>query len=74
MYVDAGIGGLGVLVRAGLVMPPSLVRSTVEAALALLIVDRRRDISVARCKSCVKVSAAGLVCNALVKRDSFRLP
>ena len=34
------------LVLAGLVIPPSLVRSAVDAALALLSVDRRRDNSV----------------------------
>lgn len=54
-----GIGGLGVLVRAGLVNPPSLVSSAVEARLALLIIDRRRDKSVVTCISDL-VSASGL--------------
>lgn len=34
------------LVRAGLVRPPSLVSSAVEVMLALLIIDLRRDKSV----------------------------
>lgn len=38
----SGMGGLGVLVRAGLVKPVSLVRSAVEAKLTLLAMDRRR--------------------------------
>jgi hypothetical protein len=48
-YVAAGKGGLGVLVRAGLVRPPSLVSSAVEARLALLIIDLRRDKSIDTC-------------------------
>jgi hypothetical protein len=48
VYVVLGKGGLGVFVRAGLVKPPSLVSSAVDAdaRLALLIIDRRRDKSV----------------------------
>jgi hypothetical protein len=38
----SGIGGLGVFVRQGLVIPVSLVRSAVEAILTLLVIDRRR--------------------------------
>jgi len=41
-----GKGGLGVFVLAGLVRPPSLVSSAVDAMLALLIIDRRRVRSV----------------------------
>jgi len=41
-----GGGGLGVFERAGLVTPDaSLIRSTVEAALMLLVMERRRTVS-----------------------------
>lgn len=66
-----GRGGLGVFVRAGLVRPPSLVRSAVDARLALLVVDLLRVISVATCISGLKVSDSGLVRRAFVRRDSF---
>lgn len=59
MYVAFGKGGLGVFVRAGLVKPPSLVSSAVEARLALLIIDLRRDKFVATCISGF-VSVSGL--------------
>lgn len=70
VYVAFGRGGLGVFVRAGLVNPPSLVSSAVEARLALLIIDLRRDKSVATCISGF-VSASGLW-SALVRSDSVR--
>ena len=56
-YVVLGGGGLGVLVRAGLVRPPSLVSSAVEARLALLINDRRRDKVVVTCRGCSRLVA-----------------
>lgn len=69
-----GQGGLGVFVRAGLVIPPSLVSSAVDAPLALLCVeadDCARDAG--------RVSAvekdfcrSGLVWKACVRRDSLR--
>jgi hypothetical protein len=70
--VSVGKGGLGVLVREGLVCPPSLVSSAVDAELALLFIDRRRDNSVVICTSgFFKTSGSG-VFRALVSRDSFR--
>lgn len=71
VYVVFGGGGLGVLVRDGLVSPPSLVSSAVEGRLALLIIDRRRDRFVGRCSSGFDVSGSG-VFSALVSSDSFR--
>jgi hypothetical protein len=65
-----GGGGLGVLVREGLVSP-SLVSSAVDAKLVLLIIDRRRDKSVLTCMSGFEVVSSGLF-NAIVSRDSFR--
>jgi hypothetical protein len=41
----SGIGGLGVLVRDGLVRPVSLVKSAVEATETLLAMDRLRSAS-----------------------------
>jgi hypothetical protein len=41
----SGGGGLGVLVREGLVRPVSLVKSAVEATLALLAMERLRSAS-----------------------------
>jgi hypothetical protein len=67
----AGGGGLGVLVREGLVSP-SLVSSAVDAMLALLIMDRRRDKSVLIRTAGFEVVVSGLF-NAIVSRDSFRL-
>ena len=64
-----GGGGLGVLVREGLVNP-SLVSSAVDAKLALLITDRRRDRSVFTCTSGFEVGWSG-VFSAFVRSDSF---
>jgi hypothetical protein len=72
VYVDLGMGGLGVFVRAGLVNPPSLVSSAVEAKLALLIIDRRRVRSVVNRISDFAASFSGTFWNALVRRDSLR--
>jgi hypothetical protein len=71
MYLDIGNFGLGVSVRAGLVIPPSLVRSTVDA-LVLLIDDRRQAISVLIEISGFTVTAVELAWKALVNRDSLR--
>ena len=67
--IPFGGGGLGVLVREGLVSP-SLVSSAVDAKLVLLIIDRRRDKSVWICTSGFDVVSSG-VFNAIVSRDSF---
>lgn len=72
VYVDLGMGGLGVFVRAGLVNPPSLVSSAVEAKLALLIMDRRRVRSVANWISDFAASFSGVFWNAFVRSDSLR--
>lgn len=72
VYADLGMGGLGVFVRAGLVKPPSLVSSAVEAKLALLIIDRRRVRSVVKCISDFAASFSGAFWNALVRSDSLR--
>ena len=68
-----GKGGLGVFVLAGLVRPPSLVSSAVDAMLALLIIDRRRVRSVVMWISdlWISVSCSG-AWNAFVRSDSFR--
>lgn len=73
VYASLGGGGLGVFVRAGLVNPPSLVSSAVEARLALLIMDRRRVRSVLTRMgaSWFELIMSGLL-RALVKRDSLR--
>jgi hypothetical protein len=73
VYGILGKGGLGVLVRAGLVSPPSLVSSAVDAILALLIIDLRRDKSVAICITGFRSSTSGCS-RALVRRDTFRSP
>jgi hypothetical protein len=65
-----GGGGLGVLVRDGLVNP-SLVSSAVDARLALLIIDRRRDRCVLTCTSAFWWVVSGFF-NARVSSDSFR--
>jgi hypothetical protein len=65
-----GKGGLGVVVRAGLVSPPSLVRSAVEMLLTTLWFD------VVDCARLIEVSTAetprrlGLVSSAFVRSDS----
>lgn len=69
--IPAGGGGLGVLVREGLVSP-SLVSSAVDAMLVLLIIDRRRDKSVLIWTSGFEVVGSGFF-RAIVSRDSFRL-
>ena len=61
VYVVLGRGGLGVFVRAGLVRPPSLVSSAVDARLALLIIDRRRMRSVLTLTSGLYASFSGLL-------------
>ena len=71
MYPVFGKGGLGVLVRDGLVNPPSLVSSAVDAKLALLSIDRRRDNSVVTWISGLDASTSGLF-KARVRSDSFR--
>lgn len=65
-----GGGGLGVLVREGLVSP-SLVSSAVDAMLALLIMDLRRARSGMICKSGFEVGCS-VVFSAIVRRDAFR--
>lgn len=55
------------MVLAGLVIPPSLVRSAVDAALPILIDDLRREISVA-----IRISGFTSYAKALVRSDSFR--
>lgn len=72
--VALGYGGLGVFVRAGLVSPPSLVSSAVDARLALLIIDRRRARSFEICISDLRISASvGDVWKAFVNRDTLRV-
>jgi hypothetical protein len=73
VYVVLGKGGLGVFVRAGLVKPPSLVSSAVDAdaRLALLIIDRRRDNSVVTWISGLCPSTSGFL-RAFVRRETFR--
>ena len=69
--LDTGRGGLGVFVLAGLVRPPSLVSSAVDAMLALLCVDARE-----RARDGWQVLLTdgdlglGLVRRACVRRDS----
>lgn len=72
MYVVVGYGGLGVVVRAGLVIPPSLVRSAVDAALAILMIDLRRARSVAKRISGLGASVGLARWKALVSSDSLR--
>jgi hypothetical protein len=68
--IPLGGGGLGVLVREGLVSP-SLVSSAVDAKLVLLIIDRRRDKSGLTCTPVFEV-VVSVVFNANVSRDCFR--
>ena len=69
--LDIGRGGLGVFVLAGLVRPPSLVSSAVDAMLALLCVDAweraREGGQVLLIDGDLGV---GLVRRACVRRDS----
>ena len=59
-------------VRAGLVRPPSLVSSAVDARLVLLIIERRRVKSVLTSIWDWVASISGFFWKAFVRRDSFR--
>ena len=75
-YSVAGSGGLGVLVRAGLVRPPSLVNSAVDGALAMLDVDtleRYGDALDMAGASALIESRFELVTSSRVRSDSLRL-
>ena len=68
---SSGIGGLGVLVRAGLVKPVSLVKSAVEAMLILLVMERLR----AGTKVCVGssiISSSDWAIIARVSKEDLR--
>jgi hypothetical protein len=72
--VDAGGGGLGVLVRdTGLVKPPSLVRSAVVTLLLLHVeaVDIPRTGLLSQCSSTGEL-AFEVACKAVVKSDCCR--
>lgn len=65
----SGRGGLGVLVRAGLVSPVSLVRSAVEAMLTLDVMERRRGRVVGAGRGVAFASSSFCPAIALVSDD-----